>query len=67
VKVLGANLEVVVSALKDAVSIAKEWRDRYLALEEAVRKALRCLERGDAGTARKILTEALSAKVVDRE
>jgi hypothetical protein len=59
---VSANLEVVVSALKDAVSIAKEWRGRYLALEEVVRKALRCLEKGDAGTARKILLMALSEK-----
>jgi hypothetical protein len=55
-------LEVAVSALKDAVSIAKSWRSRYFGLEKAVRKALRCLEKGDAGAARKILLEALSEK-----
>jgi hypothetical protein len=58
---------VVVSALKDAISIARAWRNRYLALEEAARKALRCLEKGDAGAARKILLEALSAEVMERE
>jgi hypothetical protein len=57
-----SSLEVAVSALKDAVELAKEWRARYLALEKTVRKALRCLERGDAGTARKILLMALSEK-----
>jgi hypothetical protein len=58
---------VVVSALKDAISIARAWRSRYLALEKVARKALRYLEKGDAGAARKILLEALSAEVMERE
>jgi hypothetical protein len=55
-------LEVAVSALKDAVEAAKSWRSRCFALEKAARKALRYLEKGDAGAARKILLEALSEK-----
>jgi hypothetical protein len=57
-----SSLEVAVSALRDAVEAAKSWRSRCLALEKAARKALRCLEKGDAGAARKILLEALSEK-----
>jgi len=57
-----SSLEVAVSALKDAVEAAKSWRSRYLTLEKAAMKALRHLERGDAGAARKILLEALSEK-----
>jgi hypothetical protein len=60
-------LEAVISALKDAIEIARAWRSRYLALEKAARKALRYLEKGDAGAARKILLEALSAEVMERE
>jgi hypothetical protein len=55
-------LEVAVSALKDAVSIAKSWRSRYFGLEKAVKKALRRLEIGDVDGARRILLEALSEK-----
>jgi hypothetical protein len=55
-------LEVAVSALKDAVSIAKSWRSRYFTLEKVVKKALTRLEKGDVEGARKILLEALSEK-----
>jgi hypothetical protein len=55
-------LEVAVSALKDAVEVAKAWRSRCLALERAVEKALRRLEKGDVGGARRILLEVLSEK-----
>ena len=57
-----SSLEVAVSALKDAVEVAKSWRSRYFGLEKAAKKALRCLEKGDAEGARKILLEALSEK-----
>jgi Tfp pilus assembly protein PilF len=57
-----SSLEAAVSALKDAVEVAKAWRSRCLALEKTVKRALRYLEKGDAGTARKILLMALSEK-----
>jgi hypothetical protein len=63
--VSASTLEAAISGLRDALELAKLWRSRYFKLEEVVRKALRCLEKGDAGTARKILAEALSAEVVE--
>ena len=64
---MGATLEAAVSGLRDALELAKAWRSRCLALEKTVKRALRYLEKGDAGTARKILLEALSEKVVEGE
>jgi len=57
-----SSLEIAVSALKDAVEVAKAWRNRYFALEGVAKKALRRLEKGDVEGARKILLEALSEK-----
>jgi len=54
-----SSLEVAVSALKDAVEIAKSWKARYLTLSKAAKRALRYLERGDAAAAREILRDAL--------
>jgi Tfp pilus assembly protein PilF len=64
---VGATLETALNALRDAISVARAWRSRCLALEKTVKRALRYLEKGDAGTARKILLEALSEKVVEGE
>ncbi len=57
-----SSLEIAVSALKDAVEVAKAWRNRYFALEKVAKRALRRLEKGDVEGARKILLEALSEK-----
>ena len=57
-----SSLEVAVSALRDAVEVAKSWRSRCLALEKAAKRALSRLEKGDVEGAWRILLEALSEK-----
>ena len=56
------SVEELVFSLKDAVELAKAWRERYLSLEKAARRALKALERNEVPAAREILLQALKAR-----